>query len=216
MDILREATPGVATVADFIASRTDEASEAFARYVDIGCHYGYPIPRDSISKYMGFMDAQREFARAPMWTWVQAFMWGKTATDFNLGVADRLGPAPEPEQLRLLAHAALNRGIRGLLFFSHQSLHVRPELAAATALFCNETRLFNDQLAAGALTKDLPSSSPAVNASSFDYAGSTVVSVLYDPGYFYRWVDEGIIENFSITVPWTGSHDAEGCPRGHA
>ena len=72
------------------------------------------------------MDSLREFADAPMWTWVQAFTWSRTAIDYNLGAGYRLSPAPDPEQLRLLLHAALNRGVRGLLIYPHRSLLLRP------------------------------------------------------------------------------------------
>ncbi len=204
VSILREETPDLATVADYIAEETPEAQTAFTEYVDIRCQYNYPIPGDSIKNYMGFFDRQRAFVGDPLWTWVQNFMWGGTGRTYDLGIQDGPGPLPEPEQVRLLAFAAINRGVRGLFFFPHHELHLQPELAAEVAMTCREIRLFNDELAAGEITMNLAASDSAINAASFDYEGTTVVSTMIVRDTYHRWMDEAIARDFTIDVPWTG------------
>jgi hypothetical protein len=200
--ILREETPRLATVADYIADETPEARTVFTQYIDIRCQYTYPVPLDSIRNYLGFFDKQREFVGDPLWTWVQCFMWRVTARTLKLGIQDGPGPVPEPEQVRMLAHAAINRGVRGLMFFPHHELHLQPELAASVAFVCREVRLFNDHLAAGTTTMNLPSSDPDVNATAFRYGNSTVVSAFVLRDFYHRWMDEAIVGNVTIDVPW--------------
>jgi hypothetical protein len=132
-------------------------------------------------------------------------MWGGTATTLGLGIEDGPGPIPDPEQVRLLAFAAINRGVRGLLFFPHHELHIQPELAAEVALTCREIRLVSSHLAAGGRTYDLPSSDPEINATAFRYQNSTVVSTMLVRPYYHRWIDEAIVRNIWIEVPWDGS-----------
>jgi hypothetical protein len=204
VSILREETPDLATVADYIASTTPEAKTVFTQYVDIRCQYDYPVPHDSISTYMAFFDHQREFVGDPLWTWVQSFMWGSTGKEFSLG-AEGAGPLPDPEQVRLLAFAAINRGVRGLLFFPHIELQLLPELAAEVAMTCREAGLFNDHLAAGKITMNLLASDPEVNAASFQYGNSTVVSAMLARDTYHRWIDEAIVRDVTIDVPWSGS-----------
>ena len=202
VNTLREEAPGVATAADYIAEEDSEAKTTFTQYIDIRCQYAYPVTGDTLTNYLAFFDKQREFVGDPLWTWVQSFMWGSTGKRHGLGINDGAGPVPEPEQVRLLAHCAINRGVRGLLFFPHYNLHIQPELAAEVALTCNEVRLFNDHLAAGEFTMNLGASCNKVNATSFRYGGSTVVSAIVLKDTYHRWVDEAVVENVTIKVPW--------------
>lgn len=203
VSILREETPTIPTVADYIADETPEAQTTFTEYVDIRCQYSYPIPDDSYAEYLEFFDKQRAFVGDPLWTWVQNFMWGRTGRFLEVG-AEGPGPVPDPEQVRLLAFAAVNRGVRGLLFFAHHELHRLPEISAEVALTCREIRLFNDHLAAGTPTFNLASSDPDLNATAFSYEGSTVISAALFKPFYHRYVDEGNIENVTITCPWSG------------
>ena len=201
--LLREATPSIPTVADYIADETPEARTTFTEFVDIRCQYTYPIPDDTYAEYLEFFDRQRTFVGDPLWTWVQNFMWGRTGEFLGVG-AEGPGPVPDPEQVRLLAHAAINRAVRGLLFFAHHELHRLPELAAEVALTCRETRLFNDHLAAGTPSFNLPCSSSDLSATAFSYHDSVVISAALFKPFYQRYVDEGIVENAMITCPWTG------------
>ncbi len=201
-EILRERTPGLATVADYIAEQTPEAKTTFTQFVDVRCQYTYLLPTDSLSTYRRFFDQQREFVGDPLWTWIQTFMRGSVANTLGLGVHDSPGPVPDPEQVRLLAFTAIGRGVRGLLFFPHFELHVQPELAAEVALICREVRLVESHLAAGAPTFDLAVSDPDVDATAFRYGGSTVVSAMIARGHYHRWVDEAIVRNVTIDVLW--------------
>ncbi|MCL4693470.1 MAG: hypothetical protein KJ060_13295 [Candidatus Hydrogenedentes bacterium] len=208
VSILREETPTVPTVADYIADETPEAQTTFTQYVDIRCQYTYPIPDDPYTEYLAFFDKQRAFVGDPLWTWVQNFMWGHTGQFLSVG-AEGPGPIPDPEQVRLLAFAAINRGVRGLLFFAHHELHRLPELAAEVALTCREIRLFEGHLAAGEPTFNLPCSDPGLNATAFAYGGSTVISAALFRDHYHQYLDEGIIEDVTITCPWS----AETLPR---
>jgi hypothetical protein len=204
VNTLREETPNIATVADYIASETPEAQTVFTKYIDIRCQYNYPIPNETYEYYMNYFDEQREFVGDPLWTWVQSFMWGSTANQFGLGIQDCPGPIPDPEQVRLMAHAAVNRGVRGLMFFPHHSLQLVPELAGEVALFCRELGLFNDQLAAGEQSLNLPTSQADVNAAAFTHDGSVALSVMLMKDHYHRWIDDGIAENVTVRVPWEG------------
>lgn len=203
--ILRQEAPSIPTAADYIAKQTPEAKTTFTQYIDIRCQYAYPVPDDSIKAYMRFFDEQRLFVGDPLWTWVQNFMWARTGTTLGLGIEDGPGPIPDPEQVRLLAFAAINRGVRGLLFFPHHELHIQPELAAEVALTCREIGLVSSHLAAGTLTLDLPASDRDLNATAFTYQSSTVVSALLARGHYHRWIDEAIVKNGWIEAPWSGS-----------
>ena len=200
--ILREETPDIPTVADYIAKETPEAKTTFTQYVDIRCQYTYPIPDEPFATYLAFFDQQREFVGDPLWTWVQSFMWGRTGTQLNVG-AEGPGPIPDPEQVRLLSFAAINRGVRGLLFFPHHELHRLPELAAEVALTCREIRLVEKHLAAGEPAQNLDTSHPDVNAAAFRYGESTVISAAVFGPQYHRWVDEGIVRDVTIDCPWT-------------
>ncbi|HNZ38725.1 MAG TPA: hypothetical protein PK251_10160 [Candidatus Latescibacteria bacterium] len=203
VSILRQEAPSVPTAADYIAKATPEAKTTFTQFVDIRCQYSYPIPNDSLRSYMRFFDEQREFVGDPLWTWVQNFMWASTGVSLGLGIEDGPGPIPDPEQVRLLAFAAINRGVRGLLFFPHHELHLQPELAAEVALTCREIGLVSSHLAAGKTTFDLPTSDPDLNATAFRYGNSTVVSAMLARGHYHRWVDEAVVKNVWIEVPWS-------------
>lgn len=202
VSILREQTPTLPTVADYIARETPEAKTTFTQYVDIRCQYTYPIPDDPFKDYLAFFDKQREFVGDPLWTWVQSFMWGSTGRSLNVG-AEGPGPVPDPEQVRLLSFAAINRGVRGLLFFPHHELHRLPELAAEVARVCHEIRLVSDHLAAGTPTFNLPVSDADLNATAFRCEASTVVSVALFKPFYHRWVDEGILGNVTVDCPWS-------------
>ena len=60
IDILREETPDIPTVADYIAERTLEAKTIFTEYVDIRCQYKYPVFHMSLGDYSNWFDRQRE------------------------------------------------------------------------------------------------------------------------------------------------------------
>ena len=200
--VLREHTPRVATVADYIAEETPEAKTVFTRYVDIRCQYTYPIPNSGFAPYLSFFEQQRRFVGDPLWTWTQAFMWGGTATEFGLGTGDDPGPIPSPEQMRLLCYAAVNRGVRGQLFFQHNTMYQLPERIAEAALFCHEVRLFEEHLAAGIPSFALPTNHSVVDAVAYEYNGSTLVSAMVVGTDYHRWVDEGVIEDLTIDVEW--------------
>jgi hypothetical protein len=199
--ILREETPSVPTAADYIAKQTPEAKTTFTEYIDIRCQYYYPIPNESFAYYLEFFDEQREFVGDPLWTWVQSFMWGSTGRLLNVG-GEGPGPVPDPEQVRLLSLAAINRGVRGLLFFPHHELHRQPELAAEVALMCREIRLVEGHLAAGETAMNLKTSEPDVNATAFRYGNSTVISTAFFKPFYHRWVDEAVVEGVTIECAW--------------
>ncbi len=203
VNILREQTPTIPTVADYIATETPEAKTTFTQYVDIRCQYAYPVPDEPFTDYLAFFDEQREFVGDPLWTWLQNFMWGRTGRMFNIG-AEGPGPLPEPEQVRLLAYAALLRGVRGLLFFPHHELHRQPELAASVALTCREIRLFESHLAAGEMSMNLETSNSDVHATAFRYGGSTVIAAALLKPFYHRYVDEGIAHDVTLTCRWEG------------
>jgi hypothetical protein len=203
VSILREETPTIPTVADYIADETPEAQTTFTEYVDIRCQYSYPIPDEPYAEYLAFFDKQRAFVGDPLWTWVQNFMWGRTGRFLEVG-AEGPGPVPDPEQVRLLAFAAINRGVRGLLFFAHHELHRLPEISAEVALTCREIRLFEGHLAAGVPTFNLRCSDPDLNATAFAYRRSTVISAALFRDHYHRYLDEGIVKDVTITCPWSG------------
>jgi len=200
--ILREETPSIPTVADYIAERTPEAKTVFTEYVDIRCQYEYPVFHMSLGDYSDWFDRQREWVGDPLWTWTQCFMWGNYSRPLFMAQRDGPGPLPEPEQVRLMSFLAINRGIRGLLFFSHYSLLRQPELAGEVALLCREVRVFNDALAAGAPTYGLATSDPELRATSFTHGTSAVIAALLLKPFYHRWVDEGVVRNVTIECPW--------------
>ena len=204
VDILREETPDIPTVADYIAEKTPEAKTVFTEYIDIRCQYEYPIFQHSMSWYSDWFDDQREFVGDPLWTWIQCFQWGNQIRPINVGQRNGAGPVPDPDQVRVMSYLGLNRGLRGLLFFSHWSFLRLPELAGEVALIAREVRMFNDHLAAGAPTYNLPTSEPGLRATAMTHNGSALLStVLLRPEY-HRWVDEGFVRNVTIDAPWSG------------
>ena len=204
VSILREQTPFIPTVADYIAEETPEARTTFTEYVDIRCQYNYPIFSDPLPDYLNWFEQQRRFVGDPLWTWIQCFQWGNQVRPLDMGKGNGAGPVPEPEQVRLMSYVAINRGVRGLLFFSHDELIRLPELAGEVALVCREVRLFEDLLAAGRPTYDLATSDPVVRATSFEYDGSLTVAAVVLKPFYHRWVDEGVMRNVTIRVPWSG------------
>lgn len=201
---LREQAPGVPTVADFLGHQTPEAKETYTRFLDIRCEYGYPIPVDPIAAYMKLFDDRRAFYGDPLWVWLQLFMWDQTALESGFGTDGGPGPVPDPSQVRLIVFAAINRGVRGFLFFPHQAIALQPELAGAVAQACREIRLFSEPLAGGTPTYNLPASDSTVNATAFTYDGSVVVSAIVLKPTYHRWVDEAVVRGVTIEVPWTG------------
>jgi len=200
--ILREESPTVPTVADYIAEETPEAQTVFTKFVDIRCQYDYPLPKQSYASHLRFFERQRKFVGDPLWTWVQSFMWGSTGRDHRVAVEEGPAPIPDPEQVRLLSFAAINRGVRGLLYFSHRELHRRPGVASMVALTCREVRLVSDHLAAGTPTYGLTSSHADLDATAFTHRNSVVLSVALLKPTYHRWVDEGIVENVTVDCPW--------------
>ena len=139
--------------------------------------------------------ASGKFVGDPLWTWVQSFMWGRTGRDHGVQLEEGPAPIPDAEQVRLLSFAAVNRGVRGLLYFSHRELVRLPSVASMVALTCREIRLFSEYLAAGTPTYHLQSSHPNIDASAFSYHGSVMLSAaLFKPTY-HRWVDEGVVDD---------------------
>lgn len=201
--ILRTETPSIPTGADYIAEERPDAQKTFTEHIDIRCQYSYPIPNSSYSEYLEFFDQQRAFVGDPLWTWVQNFMWGSTGQALDVG-AEGPGPIPDPEQVRLLALSAINRGVRGLFFFAHHIIHRQPEIAAEIALTCREIRLFDKHFAAGKPTYNLSVTHPHVNATAFAYEDSTVISAALLAPNYHRWVDEGMTGEFKIDCPWSG------------
>ena len=103
-----------------------------------------------------------------------------------------------------MSYAGINRGLRGLMFFAHRDLARSPELAGEVALVCHEAQVFNDYLAAGEHRFGLPVSDENVDATAFLHGGSVLVSALHVQDHYHRWVDAGVVENVTITVPWEG------------
>jgi hypothetical protein len=221
VSILREESPHVAVVADYshimwedsltLATATGyssmespKARAVFKDYIDIRCQYTYPVTGNSLYSYAEFFDNQRKAVGDPLWTWIQCFMEGGKGRLFGLSVQDSYGPFPEPEQTRLMAFIAINRGVRGLLFFPHIMLSMQPELAAEVAYICQEVRLFNDQLAAGTPTFDLACSDTSVKATAHTYKNTVAVSMALMKDTYHRWIDDATVKNVTITVPWTG------------
>ena len=202
VDVLRENSPEVATVADYIEPESEEAKEVFTQYVDVRANYDYPLPSQTITGHQRYFERQRNFVGDPLWTWVQSFMWGRTGRDHGVQLEEGPSPIPNGEQVRLLSFAAVNRGVRGLLYFSHREIVRLPSVAAMVALTCREIQLVSDHLAAGVPTYKLEASHASIDATAFSYQGSTVVSAaLFMPTY-HRWVDEGVVENMEIDCPW--------------
>ena len=190
-------------VADYIAKAGPQGRDAFRRYLDIMCQYGYPVPDGSLAEYARFFDEQRRDVGDPLWTWIQAFMWAHTGRELSLG-AEGSGPIPEPEQVRLLTYVALNRGVRGLLFFAIQHFRTVPEIGAEIAQVCREIKLAEPYLAAGRLSLDIPTSDPIVSASSFSRPEGTVAALVVMGPDYLRWVDDAVRENVSFTVSCGG------------
>ncbi len=199
---LRKETPDIPIGADYIEGLSPEAQDTFRNFIDVRCQYYYPIPHDPFADYLTFFDDQRSAFGDPLWTWVQCFMWGFTGSFLDLG---DIGPSPlpDPEQVRLMSYAAINRGVRGILFFSHHSLSRLPEIAGEVALTCREISLFNDHFAAGTPTLSLKTSHEYVNAAAYSYNHSVVVSMALLKPHYHQYVDEGIVENLTVDCPWT-------------
>ncbi len=200
-EILRQVSPKIPIAADYIGARTEKARTVYREYVDIHSQYFYPIPHDPYARYFQFFEDDREYFGDPLWTWVQVFMWGFTGDYYGWG---DIGPSPlpDPEQVRLMSYAAINRNVRGQLFFPHHSLSRQPEIAGETALLCHELRLAGRHLAGGEYTSGLPVSIEEIDAAVHHYKDSAVLSVaLFKPNY-HSYVDEGIVKNFTVDCPW--------------
>jgi hypothetical protein len=130
-------------------------------------------------------------------------MWAHTGNELLLG-GEGPGPLPEPEQVRLLTYVALNRGVRGILFFAIQHFRTVLEIKAEIALLCREIQMLEPYLAGGKLSLDIPTSDPLVKASSFARPEGTAVALVVMGENHHRWVDEGVRENVSFTVRCEG------------
>ena len=204
VSILRKYAPGIPIAADFWVKEPKLVKE-FNRYVDINMQYDYPLLDRSFDQFRDFFAEQ--FARhgnnKPIWTYIQAFMWSKDAVRTGYGFIDNCAPWPEPEQVRLMAYTGLNAGLRGIIFFAGRSITWQPEIGAEVALTCHEFNLFNETLAAGKRTTHLQSNIPDLDAASFHYQDHTLVSACLTKDFYHKWVDEGVLENVTIKVPWT-------------
>ena len=200
--MLREESAEVPTVADYIEPESPEAKAVFTKYIDVRANYDYPLPSHTYTAHQRYFERQRAFVGDPLWTWVQSFMWGRTGRDHGIQLEEGPSPLPDAEQVRLLSFAAVNRGVRGLLYFSHREIVRLPSVASMVALTCREIQLVGEYLAAGTATYNLETSHADIDASAFTYQGSMVLSVaLFKPTY-HRWVDEGVVENVAIICPW--------------
>jgi hypothetical protein len=199
--LLREYAPGRPIFADYIGEETAEAKEVFTRDIDIRCNYTYPVPGNPFRTYVEFFDTHREFVGDPLWTFLQCFGWESWSERLHLGVESD-GPMPDAPQLRAMTYIALNRGLRGVIFFPFRVFARRPDLAAETAVVSREVKLVNDHLAAGEQTFNLVTSDTSVEASAMRYGRSTAVVAVVVGDNFHRWVDEGIVRNITIDVPW--------------
>ena len=198
----RRETPAIPTVADYWIKPSEELGTPFEEIVDISCQYNYPIPEESFAGFQSFFDDQREWYGHPFWTWIQAFMWSRTGHLLNTG-SEGAGVLPEPEQVRLMSFAAINRGVGGLLFFQHLTLHQMPNVAAEVALTCREVGLVARYLASGTMAQHLETSDPRVDATSFQRAFSAVISMAVLGNNYHNWVDEGVVENLTVICPWS-------------
>lgn len=202
--VLHDETPNIPVAAAYVGrQRTAEAETVFSHDVDIPVQWKYPIPESTFTYYRGFFFEQRHLFGDPIFTWIQNFMWDRTADYLKLGKGGP-GPLPEPEQLRLMSYAAITSGVRGLLYFSHHDFHRMPELASEVALICREVRMFTDHLAAGDRVFGLTTSDTSVVATAFRYGGSVVVAAAVFRPFYHRWVDEGVVAAVTIDVPWSG------------
>ena len=205
---LEKLTPDVPRVADFIGQWSQQSRRVYRNHIDICCNYFYPILNDTYLEYLQYFEDTRQAVGDPQWTWPQGFMWHFTGEFLDCGSIGP-GPLPDPEQVRLLCQASVNGGVRGLLIFSHHGLHRLPELAGETALLCRQVALVEKHLAAGKASYALTTGDPDVYATAFHCDGSTVISLGIFKSEYYRYVDEGVIDNVTVDCPWRG----EGLPR---
>ena len=202
-DVLIAETPDIPRIADFYSTRDDLARQTMRDMVDIKCQYSYPLVTSDLRVYKRFFDDEREWLGDPLWTWVQVFQWENSAQTYGIGTQGT-GPVPDPEQVRLMSHIALNRGVRALFFYEGGSIARRPEIAMEVALVCREVGLFSEHLAVGSHTFDLATSDTMVIASAVQHNGDIVVpAVAVRPGYG-AWVDKGVYEGITIDCPWPG------------
>jgi hypothetical protein len=201
VSVLRELRPDIPTLGDFWIDDEKLATE-FDQYVDINSQYTYPIPELDFDYFREFFAEQRRKHGDPIWTYIQNFQGGGDGIRLSIGVNDGSGMVPDPEQIRLMAYLSANSGVRGITFFSQLQLLQLPEYAAEVALFCREARIVNEYLAAGILSERLSSSDPDIDAVSFTYGNTTVVSAALARDHYHRWIDEAIIHDVTIDVPW--------------
>jgi hypothetical protein len=210
VDILRSISPTIPTVADCAPKigRSEEGQRTFDNYVDIEMNYDYPLPDaeyplsgNVFRDHQAFFDEQRAIYGGPLWTWTQTYTWHWTGQALNVS-PEGPGPYPEPAQVRLLLHSELNRGLRGLLCFSHRELMLQPELSAEVALSFREFGVFNDALAAGEWLDRLPTSHETLDASGYHHKDAVVLSLALLGDEYHRWVDEAIMARVQIDVPW--------------
>jgi hypothetical protein len=201
---LRKVSPRIPTVADYIAKPGKDAQRTFTKFIDIRCQYTYPVGRHTMPEYVRWFDMQRKFVGDPLWTWIQAFSWTSEQRKLNLGVQG-YGPVPTPEQVYVMCYIGLNRGLRGLFIYPHRGLPRLPGVAAVVSRAFRETNLFNEHLAAGSHTFDLAVSDTTLKATAVNYQGSTVVPAVVVKDFYSDWIDNAVMTNQWIDVPWTGN-----------
>jgi hypothetical protein len=200
---LRKVSPKIPTVADYIAKPGKDAKRTFTKYIDIRCQYTYPVSGSTMIDYFHWYNMQREFVGDPLWTWIQAFAWGSDQEKYNLGIQG-YGPLPTPEQVYVMCYIGLNRGLRGLWIYPHRGLPRLPGVAAAVSRVCRESAIFNDHLAAGSRTFDLTVSDTTLKATAINYKGSTVAPLVVVKDFYARWVDEAVMTDQWVDIPWKG------------
>jgi hypothetical protein len=200
---LRDRAPHVLQVADFYGTRGPEAEDVLKNDIDIRCQYSYPLETDSLRQYAEFFDSERAFVGDPLWTWIQVFQWGNLARTYNLG-REGPGESPTPNQVRVMAYIALARGVRGMLFYYQRTLDSQPEMEGEVALVCREIRAFEEHLAAGSATYDLATSDSDLMATAISYRGSVVVPLVVVRPHYGRWVDEAVLLDATVDIPWSG------------
>ena len=167
---------------------------------DIPFQYQYPFPEMPYNEYMREVQWWRLTYRTGVWTWIQCFTWSCTAQRYlGLSRADRSGPVPDPEQIRLQTYWALTRGVRGIFFFRWACMKVEPSRMAECSLLARELSLVNEHLAGGDVWgywyTDRPATSDkAVYATSWHWDDSYVIAMYkMEPQPEFPWRRTGTV-----------------------
>ncbi len=202
-EVYESEAPHVLRIADFYSTRSELARSTMRNMIDIRCQYVYPLVTNDLRTYLRFFDSEREWVGDPLWTWVQLIQWENSAQTYGTG-AEGVGTLPDPEQARLLSYIALNRGVRGLLFWNATIIVRRPEIAMEVALVCREVGLFSEHLAVGSHAFDLATSDTMVVATAIQHDDDVVIPAVAVKPEYGAWVDEGVYEGVTIDCPWSG------------